>query len=109
MEVNGARGEVPLKVGDVDLVIAASMQGLASTSTALGCQSLADLFARLSGTEVAATIAALNHLTVQGDKGKALEALNLSHFPACADAFAQALAHHFEGAPKNGDAAGTKG
>lgn len=107
-DVNGARGEVSLKIGETDLVIAATMKGLSATSTALGCQSLADLFLRLSGTEVAATIAGITHLTVDGDKDKALESLTLKHFPACAEAFAAALAHHFDGEPKKGAAAKTK-
>jgi hypothetical protein len=108
LECNGARGEVPLTVGGVDLVIAATMKGLAGTSTALGCQSLADLMLRLSQTEVAATIAAITSLTVRGEKEKALDALSLKDFPACSEAFAKALAHHFDGEPKNADAAETK-
>lgn len=108
MEVNGARGEVPLKVGDVDLVVAATMKGLSATSTALACQSLADLFLRLSQTEVSATIAGITHLTVRGDKEKAVEALSLKDFPACAKAFSDALAHHFEGQQKKDEAAETK-
>lgn len=108
LEVNGARGEVPLKVGGVELVIAASMQGLAATSTALGCQSLSELFLKLSQTEVAATIAGISNLTVKGDKEKAVAALSLKDFTSCAEAFAKALAHHFEGEPKNDEAAETK-
>ena len=105
LEVNGARGEVALKIGDVDLVIAATMKGLAAVSTRLGCQSLADLFLRLSGTEVAATMAAISLLTVRGDGEKAVEQLKLKDYPACAEAFAKALSHHFDGEPKNGEAA----
>jgi len=102
LEVNGARGEVPLQVGGVDLVIAATMKGLAATSTALGCQSLSELFLKIQGVEVATTIAAISHLTVRGDKEAALDALSLKHFPQCSEAFAKALAHHFDGEPKNG-------
>lgn len=105
LPVNGARGEVALRVGDVDLVIAATMSGLAAVSTRLGSQSLSDLFLRLSGTEVAATMAAISLLTVRGDGEKAVEVLTLKDFPACAGAFAKALAHHFEGEPKNVEAA----
>lgn len=105
LEVNGARGEVALKVGDVDLVIAATMKGLAAVSTRLGCQSLSELFLRLSGTEVAATMAAISLLTVRGDAEKALDIIKLKDYPACADAFAKALSHHFEGEEKNDAAA----
>lgn len=109
LEVNGARGEVALNVGGVELVIAATMKGLAGTSTALGCQSLADLFLRLTGTEVAATIAGITHLTVRGDREKAVEALMLKDFPACAEAFSAALSHQMDVKPKKADAAKATG
>ncbi|NTG48969.1 hypothetical protein G6M04_16450 [Agrobacterium rhizogenes] len=98
-EVNGARGEVALWVGKVPLVIAAEMNGLSAVSTHLECKSLADLFVRLTGTEVAATEAAILHLTVKdkGDRKAALGTLRLKDFKACAIAFAAALAHHFDG------------
>lgn len=96
LPVNGARGEVALWVGDVPLVIAATMQGLSTVSTHLECKSLADLFLRLSGTEITATRAALPALTVQGEAAKALEILKLKHFKPIAEAFAKALSHHFD-------------
>ena len=97
LEVNGARGEVALKIDDVDLVIAATMEGLSVLSTRLECQSLQDLFVKLSGTELTTTMAAIPALTVKGDAAKALEKLRLKHFPAIAEAFSKALSHHFEG------------
>jgi hypothetical protein len=109
LEINGARGEVALKVGGVDLVIAATMAGLSAVSTRLECKSLADLFVRLSGVEVAATMAAIELLTVRGDKFAAAAALKIKDFKACADAFALALAHHFDGEPKNEPAAPVAG
>ncbi|TGQ19328.1 hypothetical protein [Mesorhizobium sp. M00.F.Ca.ET.217.01.1.1] len=109
LEVNGARGEVALRVGDVDLVIAATMAGLAAVSTRLECKSLGDLFQRLSGVEAAATMAAIELLTVRGDKAAALDALRLKHFKACSDAFALALVHHFDGEQKNEQAAPAAG
>lgn len=96
LPVNGARGEVALWVGDVPLVIAATMEGLSTVSSHLECKSLADLFLRLSGTEVAATRAAIPALIVHGDAGKALERLKLKHFKPIAEAFAKALSHHFD-------------
>ena len=105
LDVNGARGEVGLTVGGNDLVIAATMKGLAAVSTRLGCQSLSDLFLRLSGTEVAATMAAISLLTIKGDAAKAVDALTLKDFPACAEAFAKALAYHFVGDERNAEAA----
>ncbi len=103
--VNAARGEVALKIGTVNLVLAASIEGLSAVSTALDCKSLSDLFVRLSGTEVAATRAAIQFLTIEGDKDEALAALKLKHFSACADAFTKVLAHHFEGEGGNAPAA----
>ncbi|KAA0689856.1 hypothetical protein DTW90_30660 [Neorhizobium sp. P12A] len=104
-EVNGARGEVALRAGGQDLVIAATMKGLSAVSTQLQCKSLADLFVRLTGTEVAATEAAIAHLTVRGDAVAALAKLKLKDFKACSEAFAAALAHHFDGDEGNAEAA----
>lgn len=106
LQVNGARGEVPLWVGKVPLVIAATMSGLSAVSTRLECKSLADLFMRLSGVEIAATRAAVRLLAVDGDVEAATDALTLKHFNACAEAFGKALAHHFEGDEGNAGAAG---
>ena len=92
--INGARGEVALNVGGVSLVIAAEMGALASLSTALGCKSFHDLYVRLTDVEVAAAIAGVRHLTIRGDREAALAKLKLKHFPACAKAFQEALAHH---------------
>jgi hypothetical protein len=92
--VNGARGEVALRVGTVDLVIAAEMGRLSAVSTALDCKSFIDLYQRLLGVEVAATMAGIQHLTVKGDAGAAIRALKLRDFAACKAAFAAALNHH---------------
>lgn len=94
--INGARGEVALKIADVDLVIAATMSGLAAVSTRLECKSIGDLFLRLSGTEIAAATAAISLLTVKGDADAAISKLKLKHFAAVSIALTAALAHHFE-------------
>lgn len=104
--VNSVRGEVALPIGDVDLVIAAEMERLAALSARLECRSLADLYQRLLGVEVAATMAAIELLTVKGDPKAALLILKLKHFPACKDAFADALEHHLNGDAGKGEAAG---
>lgn len=96
LPVNGARGEVPLWIGDVPLVIAATMGSLSAVSTRLECKSFQDLFVRLSGVEAAATLAGIELLTVKGDRLAAIDSLRLKHFPACAAAFSAALAHHFD-------------
>ncbi|WP_411906285.1 hypothetical protein [Rhizobium mayense] len=105
--VNEARGEARLIIEDVELVLAATMGGLAAVSSRLQCKSLNELFQRLTGVEVAATWAAIELLTVKG-KGNvaaALEKIELKHFPACSVAFAAILAHHFDGDEGNEEAA----
>ena len=109
LPVNGARGEVALTVGDTELVIAATMEGLATVSSHLGCKSMEELFDRLTRVEVAAAMAAIRFMTVEGDREAALRQLKLSHFDAIADAITLALGHHFEGQPGNVEAAGTTG
>lgn len=104
LEVNGARGEAELWVGDVPLVVAASMSGLAAVSTRLECKSFQELFVRLSDVEAAATIAGIELLTVRGDRLAAIQALKLKHFAACKAAFLTALGHHFDGAEGNVEA-----
>lgn len=105
--VNGARGEVSLTIGKVELVIAASMEGLAAVSTRVGSQSLAELFAKLSNVEVATAMAAVELMTVRGDAKAALRALKLSHFPAISAALGEALSHHFKDEAGNVEAAET--
>lgn len=106
LEVNGARGEVALWIGKVPLVIVAEMGGLAAVSSRLSCKSMSDLFLRLSGVEPAATVAALDLLTVRGDKVKAIGSLKLKHFGAVAKAISEALSHHFDEEDEgNGEAA----
>ena len=101
--VNGARGEVALRIGSVDLVIAAEIGRLAAVSTALECKSFVDLYQRLLGVEIAATMAGVQHLTVKGDAAKALQELKLRDFPACKTAFAAALNHHLDAGKDDAD------
>ncbi len=105
LPVNGARGEVALRVGGVDLVIAAEMERLAAVSTALECKSLSDLFTRLSSVEVAAVTAALPLLAIRGDAAAAVAKMKLKDFKAIAEAMSAALAHHFRVDEGNGEAA----
>lgn len=113
LPVNGARGEVALRVGTVDLVIAAEIGRLAAVSTAIECKSFGDLYQRILGVEVAATVAAVQHLAVRGDGARAAMELSLNDFPACAAAFSQALSYHLKadegkaGAVEEGAAAPT--
>lgn len=103
--VNAARGEVSLKIDDVELVLAATMGGLAAVSTALHCKSLGDLWQRLDGVEVAATLAAIEFLTVKGDWAKAIKSIELRHFGDCRVAFVTLLAAHLKADEGNESAA----
>jgi hypothetical protein len=94
--VNTARGEISLKIDDVDLVIAATMAGLAAVSRALQCKSLVDLWQRLDGVEVEATLAAIEFLTVKGDWASAIKKIQLKHFKACQVAFKLMIAAHLD-------------
>ena len=61
---NAQRGEVPLQVAGVDLVIAAEMGRLAAVSSRLGCQSFPDLYSRLANVELNAVFAGVELLAV---------------------------------------------
>lgn len=102
---NAERGEVPLTVGGVDLVIAAEMRGLAALSTRLNCQSFMELYLKLAGVELAATIAAVEILTIKGDGIKAVADMSIADLPACKVAFTAALLHHADKARGNAVAA----
>lgn len=105
---NSERGEVPLTVGGVDLVIAAEMGRLASMSSRLGCQSFADLYLKLVNVELNTVLLGIELLSVKGDAGKAVKSITLRDLPACKDAFAAALLHHAD-KPKNEEAAKVTG
>lgn len=102
---NAERGEVPLKVGGTDLVIAAEIKRLATLSTALGCQSFFELYSKLANVEVAATIAAVEALTIHGDTSSAIGAMTIADLPACKDAFTAALLHHASKTEGNAESA----
>jgi hypothetical protein len=97
LAVNEARGEVGLWVDDVPLVLAAEIGRLSAVSSRLQCKSLNDLFLRLSDVEPAATIAAIELLSIKGKPLDAIEKIKLKHFGACRVAFLALLAHHFDG------------
>lgn len=103
---NSERGEVPLTVGGVDLVIAATMQGLATVSGRLKCQSFSELYSKMANVEINAVIVGVEALAVKGDVGAAMKALTLKDLPACRDAFIAALAHSVKDQSGNAEAAG---
>ena len=102
---NAERGEVPLTVGGVELVIAAEMGKLATLSSRLGCQSFMELYMKLAGVELASTLAAVELLAIRGDSAAAVKAMTIADLPACKDAFVAAFLHHADKAGGNAVAA----
>ncbi len=105
LPVNGARGEVALRIGSIDLVIAAEMDRLSALSTAMGYPSLLEFQRRLAALEVSTVVLAIRHLTILGDVDAAVSCLRLADFSQCAKAFALVLNHHFDGKPGKASAA----
>ena len=108
LSYNAERGEVPLSVGGVELVIAAEMRGLAALSTRLGNPGFSEMYAKLIGAEINATMVAVECLAVKGDGEKAAASMTLADLPRCTEAIAKAIAHHAEKASKNQEAAKTE-
>lgn len=102
---NAERGEVPLTVGGVDLIVATEMRGLAALSSRLGLPGFSDLYAKLASAEINAVMAAVECLAVKGDAAKAVEGMTLADLPRCMEAFMKAFTHHAEKASGNEKAA----
>jgi len=96
LKYNSERGEVPLTVGGVDLVIAAEMKGIAAVSNRMDCKSFAELFVKLVSGEPNAVIAGIECLSVQGDWGAAIKAMTIKDLGPCISAFKAAMLHHSE-------------
>lgn len=70
---NGERGEVILKLGDVEGVLCAEMGRLPALSTAINAISLQDIYEKIHGAEPNAMLAVIDCLLIDGD-GDALKA-----------------------------------
>lgn len=72
---NAIRGEVAVKIGDFEIVMSPSMEGLAELSTAMGNPVFPELYQRLVGNEISATRMAIALFAVRGTdaEGKALD------------------------------------
>jgi hypothetical protein len=101
---NAERGEVPLTVGGVELVIAAEMGRLATLSGRLNCQSFMELYTKLAQVELQAVVTAVEVLAVKGDPTAAIKAMTVADLSACQVAFTAAFLHHAD-KPGNGEAA----
>lgn len=64
--LNPIRGEATAKVGDVTLTLAMTMQGLANLSSTIKAVSLEELYQKLVGFELTATMAAIQAFTTGG-------------------------------------------
>lgn len=75
VDVNPIKGETSVKVGDVEIVMAVTMDGLARLSKAAACDSLHDLYRRLSGGELTTAMLAVRLFTIRGTDaaGKSLK------------------------------------
>lgn len=91
---NSERGEVPLTIGGVELVVAAEMGRLAALSSRLGSKSFMDMYSKLADAEVNAVLAGVELLAIRGDVGKALKEITLSDLHKCVGAFVKAFSHH---------------
>jgi hypothetical protein len=95
---NALKGGAKAMVGDIELSLEATMDDLADLSVETKCESLSELYRRLMGTEMMATLTALRLFTASGVragqtmKGKAAAeaaaaVLTISDLPALQAAF----------------------
>lgn len=101
---NAARGEVPLTIAGIELVIAAEMFRLATLSQRSNCQSFGELYAKLVNCEIMTVILAVEVLSIRGDHASALKAITIADLPACKDAFVAAMLHHVGSQEGKGEA-----
>jgi hypothetical protein len=102
---NPLRGEAPLKIGDVDLVVAIEFGSLARFSRALGSDSMDEVFRRLLGFEPFAAALALRCFTIHANGKEEAEKLAVAAIGklSAADeaswraAFEEAIAAHIDG------------
>lgn len=109
MIANAYRGEAPLQIGPVNLVIAIEFGGLARFSAATGLDDIAAIMRALIGFSPARAALALECFTIDGDWKEAVKHLSLAHSSVWREAFSLALADHMEKSagpskPKDGDA-----
>jgi hypothetical protein len=110
LPANEARGEVPVTIGGVDIVVAAEFEGLAKISGLLDCHTLDELQRRVFMAEPRAMLAVLETCVVQGDAAAARQKLQVPDALKLARAMQKAVLHHLGDTPKgNAPGAGGKG
>lgn len=106
---NTARGEVALTVGGEDLIICATIGGLAQVSAAVKAETLHELYTKIGGGEPNACLAVLGSWTVAGNTAAAVENLKLPDLLKIGQAATAAMASHMDGDDDGGKpAAGTE-
>lgn len=108
---NPARGEAEIKLGEYTFVMVATMEGLADLSTAIRCDSIAELYKRLVHAELRAVLSGLRAFVDRGERADgtkmkrneaaalAVSSFMLSDIDTVAAAFANILAAFLRPAP----------
>ena len=95
---NKARGEVPLKVGGVDLILCATMENLDALEQATGGLALLELMERIGSCHGSTLKAGLKSLAVEGDADKAWQGqIGAAQWPVIQLALQQVLVPDLEG------------
>lgn len=101
---NRERGEIPVRIGDEDLILAASLEGLARVSNEIGARSMRELYDRLVQSDPFAVSVALDCLVIKGDAEKAKDNWTMADMPSWIDAITQTLLMHVDKKKKQGKA-----
>ncbi len=100
---NPEAGEVSVSVGGQDLILVASIGGLARVSAHCQCKTLFELYERLIGSEPNAALAFIRNCTVAGDAEKALAAVGMKDLIGIGKSAGEAMAAHMDDASGNGE------
>ncbi|MBA5779497.1 hypothetical protein H2509_20395 [Stappia sp. F7233] len=105
---NEARGEVAVTVGGVDLILCATLGGLAGVSAATKSETFAQMFRKICGGEPNAIIAVVQSWTVEGDAVAALKAMKIPDMMKIASAAERCMDALMGDAAGNADAGAEK-
>lgn len=103
---NTERGEIKATIGGVDLILAPEMARIAKASAALDCDTIDDLYRRLTGGAPHIVLIALDIFTVSGDLKEAKANFKLFDTEPAIFAFKQILEANMGTKPGNGEGAG---
>lgn len=115
LPANSARGEVAVRIGRLDVVLAATMEAISQVSSATGYPPLAELCRRMTSGEPATCRAALRAFVIAGEDesgsrlkrdraaAAAVAAFRLADAGSLAEALAATLAPLFSETPGEGE------